>query len=130
MRAYPMELRERVVAAHDRREGSKKQIAEPFGVSWSWVHMLLKRRRQSGSIAPKPHGGGQPPAFDEAAADRLRRAVELRPGATAEELRQTVGVDCSSAAFYRTLVRLGLSRGRLEQRKRRTGPLLSDSARP
>ena len=63
MRSYSIDLRERVVAACDRGEGTREQIAKRFCVSVAWVYRLLARRRDTGSIAPKPHGGGQPPAF-------------------------------------------------------------------
>ena len=75
MDAYSMDLRERVVAACDARDGTREQIAARFSVSVRWIRELLRRRRETGSIAPKPHGGGRPPAFDEAAAGRLRAAV-------------------------------------------------------
>jgi transposase len=84
-----MDLRERVVAACDRGEATRDEIAQRFCVSIAWVYRLLQRRRRTGSIAPKPHGGGQKPAFDVAATERLRQAVADCPDATLEELRCT-----------------------------------------
>src|SRR5262249_57610272 len=86
MKALSMDLRQRVVAASDRGEGTPREIAARFAVSLAWVYRLLQRRRQTGSIAPKPHGGGQRPAFDADADGRLRRAVADRPDATLPEL--------------------------------------------
>jgi transposase len=117
MNAYSMDLRERVVAACDRGEGTREQIARRFSVSIAWVYRLLQRRRQTGSFAPRPHGGGQEPAFDDAALQRLRRAVADRPDATLEELREAAGVACSVAAVHRALEKLGLPR-----KKSRSGP--------
>jgi transposase len=117
MKAYSMDLRERVVAACDRREGTREEIARRFAVSVAWVYNLLRRRRQTGSFAPKPHGGGQQPAFDRAGSERLRQAVADRPDATLEELRQAVGVACGNSAVHRALERLGLPR-----KKSRSGP--------
>jgi transposase len=110
VRNYSMDLRERVVAACDRGEGTREQIAKRFCVSVAWVYRLLARRRDTGSIAPKPHGGGQPPAFQGESAERLRKAVEDRPDATLEDLRAATGVDCGTSAVFLALNRLGLPR--------------------
>lgn len=110
MRSYSIDLRERVVAACDRGEGTREQVANRFCVSVAWVYRLLARRRDTGSIAPKPHGGGQPPAFQGESAERLRKAVEDCPDATLEELRVAAGVDCGTSAVLRALNRLGLPR--------------------
>jgi transposase len=117
MKAYSMDLRERVVAACDRGEGTREEIARRFRVGVAWVYRLLQRRRQTGSIEPRPHGGGRVPAFDAAAAERLRQAVADRPDATLEELREAVGVACGPSAVHRALGRLGLPR-----KKSRSGP--------
>ena len=110
MRSYSMDLRERVVAACDGGEEIREGVAKRFCVSVAWVYRLLARRRDTGSIAPKPHGGGQPPAFQGEAAERLRKAVEDCPDATLEELREAAGVDCGTSAVFRALNRLGLPR--------------------
>ena len=110
MRTYSMDLRERVVAACDARDGTREQIAARFSVSVSWVRDLLKRRRETGSIAPKPRGGGRAPAFDDQAAGRLREAVRADSDATLEQLGRAAGVACSAAAVYRALKRLGVTR--------------------
>jgi transposase len=117
MKAYSMDLRERVVAACDRGEGTREEIARRFRVGIAWVYRLLQRRRETGSIEPKPHGGGQKPAFDPPAAERLRQAVADRPDATLEELREAIGVACGTSAVHRALEKLGLPR-----KKSRYGP--------
>src|SRR4051812_24198246 len=117
MRAYSMDLRERVVAACDRGEGTREEIAQRFCVGVAWVYRLLQRRRDTGSIAPKPHGGGQEPAFDDDALERLRKAVADCPDATLEELREAAGVACSTSAVHRALEKLDLPR-----KKSRSGP--------
>jgi transposase len=117
MRALSMDLRQRVVAACDRGEGTPREIATRFSVSLAWVYRLWQHRRQTGSIVPKPHGGGQKPAFDADAAGRLRQAVADRPDATLVELRQATGVACGLAAVHRALERL-----RLPRKKSRSGP--------
>jgi transposase len=110
MNVYSMDLRQRVVAACDSREGTREQIAARFSVSVRWIGGLLRRRRETGSIAPRPRGGGRAPALDEAAAARLREAVRDDAGATLEELREAAGVACSAAAVCRALRRMGITR--------------------
>jgi transposase len=117
MAAYSMDLRQRVVAACDEGMETRAEIAERFSVSESWIRRLLQRLRQTGSIAPMPHGGGQPPAFDARAAQRLRRAVAADPDATLKELARASGVACSTSAVDRALLHLGITR-----KKSRCGP--------
>jgi transposase len=110
MTPYSTDLRERVVAACDARDGTREQIATRFSVSVSWIRGLMKRRRETGSIAPKPRGGGRAPAFDEAAAARLREAVRADDDATLAELAEAAGVACCPSAVHRALERLGITR--------------------
>jgi transposase len=131
MRPYSLDLRQRVLAALDAGEGSQPEIAARFRVSVSFITRLLRRRRQTGSVTPKPHGGGHPPALDRAARRRLRQRVRERPDATLEELAARVGVPCGRMAIFRTLRELKITRkkkslhaterdSRRVRRKRRT----------
>ena len=110
MKPYSMDLRERVVAACDEGGATRERIAARFSVSVSWIRDLLKRRRETGSIAPKPRGGGRAPAFDAEAGTRLRQAVRAEDDATLAELAAASGVVCSPAAVYRALRRLDITR--------------------
>jgi transposase len=110
MKAYSIDLRERVVAACDARDGTRAQIAARFSVSVAWVRDLLRRRRLTGSIVAKPRGGGRAPAFDAEAAGRLREAVRADPDATLGELAAAAGVTCCASAVHRALARLGITR--------------------
>jgi transposase len=123
MKAYSTDLRERVVAACDARDGTRAQIAARVAVSESWIRKLLRQRRDSGSIAPRPHGGGRGRAFDAAADARLRDAVRADNDATLEQLGRAAGVACSVPAAYRALARLGVTR------KKRRGGRPSGTAR-
>ncbi len=110
MRAYSLDLRQRVIATLDAGEGSQPRIAERFRVSVSFITRLLKLRRQTGSLEPRPHGGGHPPALDRAGQRRLRQLVRKQPDATLEELAGQVGVPCSRMAIFRTLRKLKITR--------------------
>jgi transposase len=117
MRAYSIDLRERVVAACDAGDGTREEIAARFSVSVAWVRKLIRQRRETGSIAPKPRGGGRAPAFDDEAARRLREAVRADDDATLGELARAAGVSCCASAVHRALARLGITR-----KKSRGGP--------
>jgi len=71
MRAYSIDLRDRVVAACDSGEWTPTEVAEEFGVSRAWVYRLLQRRQNEGQYEPKGHGGGRQPAFSGGALNRL-----------------------------------------------------------
>jgi transposase len=110
MRPYSQDLRERVIDAVGRGEGSLRQIARRFVVSLSFVTRLLNRYRQTGSPEPAPHGGGRPPALGPADLERLRGLIRQRPDATLEELRRGLGGMCSAMAVWRALRKLKITR--------------------
>ena len=76
----------------------RNKIARRFRVSLSFLTRLVQRRRRTGDLAAKPHGGGHPPALDEAARQRLRELVRQQPDATLAELRRRLRVPCSLTA--------------------------------
>lgn len=110
MRPFSLDLRERIAAAVDNRDGSLRQLARRFRVSLSFITRLLQRRRQTGALGPKPHGGGRRPALDEAARQRLRDLLRAEPDLTLAELRQRLGLSCSLVALWRTLRQLRITR--------------------
>src|SRR4051794_19630450 len=110
MKPYSQDLRERVADAVEHQEGSLRQLALRFCVSLSFLVRLLRLQRQTGSLEPRPHGGGQPPALDGQASERLRQILRGQPDRTLDELSQQVGVPCSRMAVWRTLRKLGITR--------------------
>jgi transposase len=101
-----MDLRERVVRACDEKRGTREHIAKLYGVSTAWIRRLLQRRREWGTIAPQPHGGGRRPKITGKKLERLKRLVEEQPDATLEELRDRCSADASIMAVHRALERL------------------------
>ena len=88
MRSYSMDLRERVAAAIDAGEGSQRQVAKRFRVSVSFVTRLVQRRRDAGTLAPKPHGGGPRPALGFPERVRLAVRIAEHPDATLKQLKE------------------------------------------
>ncbi len=76
MAPYSNDLRERVAAAVDHHEGSQREIGRRFRVSLSFIVRLLERRREAGTLAPKPHGGGPNPVLSPRDQQRLRKLIE------------------------------------------------------
>jgi transposase len=103
MKPYSMDLRERVVAACDAREGTREQIAERFGVSDRWIRKLLQRLRETNSLAPLPRNPGRKRALNDRQMERLGRLIQKRPDATLRELRKSLGVKISISALDRAV---------------------------
>jgi transposase len=110
MAAYSQDLRQRVLDAIARKEGSLRQIARRFAVSLSFVVRLLQLHRRTGSSDPKPPGGGHPAALGPDDLERLQELVRQQPDATLEELRQRLGASCSLTTIWRALEKLRLPR--------------------
>ena len=110
MKPYSLDLRQRVIAAVDRHEGTWHEIAARFSVSVSFLSRLLRHRRQTNTLAPRPHGGGHPPAYSTVDRDRLRQFIQEQPDATLAELHQRLGRTCSLTALWRTLRQMRLTR--------------------
>ena|SRR5215468_7607773 len=106
MRAYSIDLRERVLADCDAGLGTQA-VAEKYRVSPAWVRRLKQRRRETGEVAARVPRR-RPPGW-AAQADRLRAAVRAAPDATLEELRGRLGLAASVSTVCRALQALGLT---------------------
>ena len=118
MRPYSRDLRQRIVDTVLRRDGSIDQIAQRFLVSVSFVTRLLQLYRRTGSVEPRPHGGGNPAVLTPEDLERLRELIDDRPDATLEECREHLGSSCRLATISRALSRLGLPRKKKTPRAR------------
>ena len=107
MKTYSLDLRQRVAADHDAGLGTKA-VALKYSVSQSWVRRLMQRRRQAGSLDPRPPSPGRPPKLVPHEA-LVRELVAAKPDATLEELLARLPVKASTATLCRLLQRLELS---------------------
>lgn len=108
MGPYSMDLRQRVFAAVQEGKLSRPQIAQTFSVCQSWVRRLVQRHRETGSLEPKPHGGGRPPKLQEPELKRLRGLVEQQSDATLDQLHERLGEPVGRSTISRAVLRLGL----------------------
>jgi transposase len=125
-RAYSVDLRERVLVACERREGSREEIAKRFRVAVSTLYLWLGTAHEEGRRAPKPPARVRLPIGG--AAKVLVELVAEQSDATlaeyADRLAARTGVRRSLAAVCRALKGLGLVRKkRPSGRPSRTAPM-------
>jgi transposase len=114
MRAYSLDLRQKILRACDQHIGSQRTIATLFGVSQSFVEKLLRRRRTTGEISPQPHAGGRKARCDTAALAYVHHLLQAQADATLEELCARLpaqrGLRVSVPTMSRIVTSLGLPR--------------------
>jgi len=110
MRPLSLDLRTRIVALVETGEHSLGELAEFFAINRSTIVRLLQRYRRTGSVAPKPHGGGRPRSLNAEAVARLLELVKQQSDATLLEFRERLGIPCSVMTVSRTLQRNRISR--------------------
>jgi transposase len=114
MRAYSLDLRQKVVAAAERGDSTIEEVASAFGVGQTFVKKMLRQHRETGDLRPRPHGGGHAPRLAAKHLRALRSEVERHPDrgveALREHLEERAGVSVSRPTVSRALARLGLSR--------------------
>lgn len=118
--AYPMEFRRLVAAAYDQC-GSSAEVAERYGCCESWVRRLVQRRRETGSLEPRPLKLPDNNKLQEEDLRELAELIEGRPDMTLEELAAALTRKVSIATVHRASKKLKLplkkSRSMLPSRK-------------
>lgn len=109
MGALSIDIRERIVAACDRRKETRQQVADRFEVSLGLVKKLLKQRSKLGHIRPLYDRVGGRPKLSEGQVVELVSLVEGRPDLTLEELRDSLALDCTPQTVHNVLKREGFS---------------------
>ncbi len=114
MKAYSLDLRQRVVAAYEQGKGSLAEVAEQFNVGQTFLKKMLRQKRETGSVAPLAHGGGRQPSLSEKEHRLLRKKVKEQPDISLAELQEHLSaktsVTVSLPTIHRSLRTSGLSR--------------------
>ncbi len=122
MRAYSLDLRQKVVAAVQRGDATIEEVASTFGVGQTFVKKMLRQHRERVDLNPLPHGGGHTPRLSAKHLKLLRLEVARHADRTneslCEHLREQAGVRVSAPTVSRALSRLGLSRKKKHGRQR------------
>ena len=123
MKAYSVDLRQKIIDAHNQQQESQRQLAKRFRVSLTFIENLLKRYRTDGTVEPRAHGGGRPAKLSSeqetvlgslVAEDNDAILVEL-----CDRLEQHVGIRISRATKGRIVQKLKLTRKKLFGNKAR-----------
>jgi transposase len=110
---YSIDLREKIVEAYENKEGSMRKLAKRFKVSKNCVAELLKRVKQTGQVAPKPHGGGRSPAVQAIGKTFLKELIKNQPDLILDEILDEYNEyfePVSRSTIDRTLTQLKLTR--------------------
>jgi transposase len=104
-----LDLRERILASYDNREGTREEIAGRFRVSLGMVKKLLQQRRHTGEIGPRHHRSGRKPTIVAMHRGQLRALLTKKNDLTLQELRLATGLKCSLQAINVVLGQMGLT---------------------
>ncbi len=114
MKAYSIDLRERVAAACAAPQARIYQVAAQFSVYISLVDKLLCRQRTAGSLAALPASGGPVPRLDPAGQALLSACLVAQPDATLAEISAALaaadGPALSQTSTWRAVESLGWRR--------------------
>lgn len=114
--ALSTEMRERIAHSHEAGLGTYEKIAGILGCGVATVSRVLRRKRETGSVAAKPHAGGIDPKVDARGLRLLQRWLAKKPDLTLEELTRRYNACKSTVNVSRATVgravydRLGLTR--------------------
>jgi transposase len=118
--AYAMEFRRAVAKAYEESDSSI-EAAEQTGCSESWVRRLIQRRRETGSLEPRPHFIPTNKKLDEQDFSRLAELIAQTPDMTLAELAAALEKKVSLSTVWRATQKLGLPLKKVATR-RRAGP--------
>jgi transposase len=121
MKAYSIDLRQRIVLAVESGAESQADVAEQYAVSLSFVERLLHQWRTTQNLAPL-RGKPGPKRKLEPYAAWLRAAVQRQPDATLAELCERLanakGVQVHPSLMWRELQCLQLPLKKVTARQR------------
>ena len=120
MAAYSLDLRTRVLRAWDGGLDAKS-VAAKYEVSLAWVHRLVQRRRETGSIEPRKQTKFRRRTLSAEQEARLLALVTARPDATLAELQVALPTTAALSTIWRTIGRLGFT-VKKNRTRRRTAP--------
>ena len=112
-----IDLRTRVITAWLNDHSSRDALAQTFQIGRATVTRWISLFRQTGSVAPLPHGGGQPALIPDSSLGILRTLVEDQPDSTLPELRDNYAA-CTAQRVSRATVSRALSRLDLTRKKK------------
>ncbi len=128
MRAYSMDLRERVLRDSDAGM-TAAAVAVKYHVSSSWVRRLKQRRRETGEVAPRQQRYGRQPVLAPQL-HTLAALIREQPDRTLSELQVALGTTASLATIWRAVKQLGFTLKKNGTRVRTRAPRHRGRPRP
>ena len=115
MKAYGVDLRERVVAAVEQKGWTQARAAKVFGMSEASVSRYRARARAGESLAALPASGGPAKKLrlaehQEALRESLAADPDMELSGRAEALARNEGVRLSVPTLWRAMRQLGYTR--------------------
>src|SRR6476469_1724164 len=107
MAPYSMDLRQRVARAWDAGMDAET-VAGKYDVSRAWVHRLIQRRRETGSLRSRKQQKFRHRVLSSREEERLASLIAAHPDATLTELRGAVPT-ADLSTLWRTIDRLGFT---------------------
>ncbi|WP_341529094.1 transposase [Nostoc sp. UHCC 0302] len=113
MKAYSLDLRQKILDTYLQGGISQRQLAKRFCVTLSFIEKLLKQYRETGSIAPKIRTEQTPPKLNSEQFNILKEIVEANNDATLSEIRsilaEKTGVIIGISTVDRMLQKMEIS---------------------
>ena len=113
MRAYSIDLREKIIKLSEEGKISQRKLAKQFDVALSFIEKLIKQYRQTGSAEPKKRTVQTPTKLNHEQLKVLEKLAEENNDATLDELSQMLhehtGVLISRVTVDRMLKKLNIT---------------------
>lgn len=113
MKPLSLDIRLRIAQAYEQGEGTQAQIARRFKVGKATVERLVRLKRVTGSLVPRPHRGGHALRITDGDRERLLTDLEREPDLRQQDLAERLtreGRPVSRRTVGRSLERLAITR--------------------
>ena len=117
-----VDLRERIVAAYDAKEGTREEVAKRFNVSEGMVKKLLAQRARTGDLRPRHRFSGRKARLMPMHGAKVQQLIAREPDLTLAEMKDRLELNCTVAAVHWVVSRLVLTyKKRCSLRPSKTG---------
>lgn len=104
-----LDLRERIVAAYEAKEGTREEVAKRFKVSLGMVKKLLAQKARTGDLEDRYRYCGRKAKLEPEHGRALRKLVQKQPDVTLVQIKEQLGLDFTIGAIHWVLGRMGLT---------------------
>ena len=131
MKAYSLDLRQKIVETYQAGDVSQRELAKRFRVSLNFIVNLLRRWREDQTLQPKPRGAVMKPLLTPEIMQFLNNKIGEKCDLTLIELVELVErehqISVSTKTMSRMLLREGLGLKKNARMLRNANPKESDA---